>query len=91
MARCFLPRIRPRHTLCSKLTLKKVPLGRAGEVDSTAIQVDYGWCKTASIIINFRSTHTASSYAHQVLHGKKKRKKTPPNEIAQHTDHAISS
>jgi len=45
MARCFLPRIRPRHTLCSKLTLKKVPLGRAGEVDSTAIQVATGGAK----------------------------------------------
>jgi hypothetical protein len=42
------------------------------------------------LIINFQSTHTASSYAHQVLHGRKKeKKKTPPNEIAQLTDHVV--
>ncbi len=52
------------------------------------IKLDYDWWKTASLIINFGSAHTASSYAHQVLHGKKK--KTPRNEIEQFTDHAIS-
>jgi hypothetical protein len=66
-------------------------LGCAGEENFAVVQLDYGWCKTASSIINFRFTHTASSYAHQVLHGgQKKEKKTPPNEIAQLTDHAIS-
>ncbi len=54
------------------------------------IQLDYEWCKTASLIINFPPTHTASSYAHQMLHEEKKREKTPPNQIAELTDHAIS-
>jgi hypothetical protein len=65
-------------------------LACGGEEDFAVIQLDYGCCKTASLIINFGSTHTASSYAHQVLH-EKRREKTRPNEIAQLTDQAISS
>jgi hypothetical protein len=63
-------------------------LGCTGEEDSAVIKLDYDWWKTASMIINFGSADTASSYAHQVLHGKKKQ--TPHNEIEQFTDHAIS-
>jgi hypothetical protein len=52
--------------------------------------VQSGLSKTASLTINFRPTHTESSCAHQMLHGRRKRENTPPNQISQLTDHAIS-
>jgi hypothetical protein len=50
-------------------------LGCGGEEDFAVIQLDCGWCETASSIINFRSTPTESSYAPEVLHGERKKEK----------------